>query len=461
MKLRGRVKGRAGARLGVALVALIVLVAGSFIATTRLGVRGASAAQTGGISFTTTPLLRPDGSSEPAVTIGNDGTMVLSGLSWQLFQTNLWKGQFGSTPTFQGGVDSSIGKGVGGGDADVDLGATGTLHATTLMFFFNPATQLKQLGVSAITCPNADTSDTFAHCTRQIIDATQADRQWVTSDGATVYIAYHDSGSSTLVHVQRSDDGGYTWKRVGDPIVGQGGATGAATFNNDNGPIVADPTTHSVYDVYTAGSASVQKGTSADFNHVYVSRSTDGGATWTASLVYTAPAGSALNNVFPSLAVDPATGTLHATWSDAHAVYVASSTDHGVTWSAARTVNTGAAATAVFPWIAARKGTVDLVYYGTTASTKDDPSAVWNTFMAQSVNGGAFVQTQVTAHPNHVGVICTEGTACAAGTRNLLDLFEVAIDPRSGRAAIIYTDDTLSTDGSGNPLPQVVLAQQN
>ena len=45
--------------------------------------------------------------------------------------------------------------------------------------------------------------------------------------------------------------------------------------------------------------------------------------------------------------------------------------------------------------------------------------------------------------------------------RNLLDLFEVAIDPQNGRAGVIYTDDTLTKDAAGDPLPRVVLAQQN
>ncbi len=81
--------------------------------------------------------------------------------------------------------------------------------------------------------------------------------------------------------------------------------------------------------------------------------------------------------------------------------------------------------------------------------------------MAQTTDGGAsFAQSKVSNSPNHVGGICTEGTACAPGTRNLLDLFEVSINPQNGRAAIIYTDDTQTTDPDGNPLPQIVLAQQ-
>jgi hypothetical protein len=117
--------------------------------------------------------------------------------------------------------------------------------------------------------------------------------------------------------------------------------------------------------------------------------------------------------------------------------------------------------TAVFPWIAARGSTVDYVYYGTSASSKDDSTAVWNVYMSQSTDAGShFTQSTVTARPNHVGVICTNGTGCARGTRNLLDLFQVAIDPLNGLAAIIYTDDTLTTQADGSPLPQVTAAFQ-
>jgi len=81
----------------------------------------------------------------------------------------------------------------------------------------------------------------------------------------------------------------------------------------------------------------------------------------------------------------------------------------------------------------------------------------------------------VNANPNHQGVICTGGSGCGPGTRNLLDLFQIAIDPVVGKAAIIYTDDTIATSNSPPadnfaclptqsppcPLPQAVLAQQN
>ncbi len=87
---------------------------------------------------------------------------------------------------------------------------------------------------------------------------------------------------------------------------------------------------------------------------------------------------------------------------------------------------------------------------------------MWNVYLAQTTdNGASFTQSPVSNAPNHMGVICTDGIACPQpqipGTRNLLDLFKVAIDPASGKAAVIYTDD--HSLGSFS-LPQVVLAQQ-
>jgi hypothetical protein len=425
-----------------------------------------SSTLSGNLTFTNTPLFRPDGNSEPEISIAANGTMGIVGLSWLNFGTNLWTGPFGSTPTFQGVIDAALqhpGKRIfGGGDADVDMGSTGTLHASTLIFLVNPTFHAAQIGVSAITCPNGATNFNSHNCTSQIIDTTQSDRQWITSDGARVFISYHDSGHSTLIHVQRSDDDGFTWRRVGDPVVGQGPATGEATFNNTQGPIVADRFSHNVYDIYAAGETGILKAKTTDFDHIFVSRSRDGGESWTAALVFHASTPVGLNNVFPTMAVDATNGKLYAAWSDGHAVSFSTSSDEGVTWSPTVVVNLAPTAnTAVFPWIAGYNGTVDLVYYGTTALSKDDPNAVWNVYLAQTTNDGAsFQQSTVSNTPNHIGVICTNGTGCAPGTRNLLDLFKAEIDPGNGRAAVIYTDDTLTKDSSGNPLPQIVLAQQ-
>src|SRR5579859_368476 len=91
-----------------------------------------AATTTGGLGFTTTPLLTADGNSEPEISIGNDGGMAMVGLQWLFnpapgqFGTNLWTGPFGATPTFQGVIDAGLqhpGKTIfGAGDADVNIG---------------------------------------------------------------------------------------------------------------------------------------------------------------------------------------------------------------------------------------------------------------------------------------------------------------------------------------------------
>ena len=433
------------------------------------------------LSFTLTPLILDDGSSEPELSIGATGTMAMVSLQWlfdpSAFGTRLWTGPFGAAPTPRGIVDAALqhpGKSIfGAGDADVDIGSTGRMHVSTLIILFNPKFNRAQVGVSAIACPNpASASFSIAQCNEQIIDTTTDDRPWITSDGTHVYISYHDAANASLVHVQRSDDDGFTWMRVGDPIVAQGGVTADATFNNIQGKLVADPHTHNVYDIYAAGETGFLKGRTFTPNHIIVSRSRDNGGTWTANTAFTAPPGTSLAFIFPALAVDPVNGNLYAVWSDGHTVSLSSSTDQGSSWTPAVPVSTTPATTAVLPWVAAYNGVVDLVYYGTSAASNLDPDASWFVYFAQS-SGSGFVQTAVNAASNHHGVICTGGTGCGPGTRNLLDLFQIAIDPQNGKAAIIYTDDTLTTSISPNnfacapnqsppcPLPQAVLAQQN
>src|SRR3989441_1448247 len=152
-----------------------------------------TAAAAPSLSFTNTPLLRPDGNSEPEISIAGNGTMAMVGLSLGLaadkqFGTSLWTGPFGATPTFQGIIDAALQQPgrveFGGEDADVDFGPTGTLHLPTLLFLGNPTILTGQLGVSAITCRNAAASFSAAGCQSQIIDLTQSDRPLTTPDRA-------------------------------------------------------------------------------------------------------------------------------------------------------------------------------------------------------------------------------------------------------------------------------------
>jgi hypothetical protein len=166
-------------------------------------------------------------------------------------------------------------------------------------------------GISSITCPGADTSNNYSRCTSQLIDTAGTDRPFITLDGRHVYIEYHDSEEGEIIRVQRSDDDGITWKRVGNATQSLGEVTG---------------------------------------------------------------------------------GT----------------------------------------------------YYGTAASNHNDPNAAWNVYLAKSTDSGAhFNQTTVTPEPNHIGKICTQGSACNFADRTLADLFEIAIDPQNRLVAIAYVSDTV------------------
>jgi hypothetical protein len=282
-------------------------------------------------------------------------------------------------------------------------------------------------------------------------------------------VSWHDRGSSSQITVYRSTDDGRSWTRVASPIVGQGSTTGNSTFNNSIGPIVADPNDASVvYQPYASGEASVQKGTSGAFNNIYVARSTNGGGSWTSTLVFHKPLFTDLANFWPAATVDAANGDVYVAFTDRSTVWLSSSSNLGQDW--ATTAIPGTPATTVMPWVAALDGKVDVVYYGTTPTAANvggvlgDENTIWNTYDTQR-SGGVWNTGLVSSTPNRIGPVCLNGSACAGNTnRELLDLFEVAEDPATGKAAVIYTETTTDTwmgsDGVTHELPEIVLAYE-
>lgn len=159
------------------------------------------------------------------------------------------------------------------------------------------------------------------------------------------------------------------------------------SINNNNiaGPIVADPVSHNVYQIFASGEVGILKAKTADSNNAFVSRSTDAGMHWTPVLVFAGPLLSTNVNLFPEVAVNPTNDNVYATWSNASTagtnVYFSFSSDGDASWSSPVIVNTTPANAAVFPWIAAQAGTVDVVYYGTTGVNA--AGAVWHVYLAQ------------------------------------------------------------------------------
>src|SRR5439155_12031461 len=85
------------------------------------------------LGIPTAPNANSTGDSEPAIAFGPDGAMAVDGLAWLPFQVNLWRGVFGSTPSYFGAMDTDLknhGAGrttLGDEDADVEITAAGTL----------------------------------------------------------------------------------------------------------------------------------------------------------------------------------------------------------------------------------------------------------------------------------------------------------------------------------------------
>jgi hypothetical protein len=97
----------------------------------------------------------PFGSSEPEIAF-TGGFMAITSLSGAAPNgTQLWTGDFGVTPNLQGAIDSALKNAgfavvIGGGDASVDLGSTGTLHATTIVIPINKPFRAAQISVAVI-----------------------------------------------------------------------------------------------------------------------------------------------------------------------------------------------------------------------------------------------------------------------------------------------------------------------
>ena len=252
------------------------------------------------------------------------------------------------------------------------------------------------------------------------------------------------------------------------PSWGKAGRPATRPSTTLQGPILADPITRNLYDVYAAGEPGIQKATGpSSHNNIYVAQHRHG-KTWTTSLVYHAPLFTALNNLFPSLAVDPMNGKLYAAWSDGQNVSFAASSDQASSWSVVgRGEHRPEHQHGDLPL---GRG---LQWQGRRRVLWHDPigpqGRIWigderrlERLSGPFDNGGdSFTRrARCLTPPTIKASSAPQALTSPPGTRNLLDLFQVAIDPQNGRAAIVYTDDTLTKDPSGNPLPQIVLAYE-
>jgi hypothetical protein len=82
---------------------------------------------------------------------------------------------------------------------------------------------------------------------------------------------------------------------------------------------------------------------------------------------------------------------------------------------------------------------------GTADDTAGIFSGVWHAYIATTIDGGkSWLTVDATpTDPVQLGVVCTNGTTCPSGTRNLLDFNDTGID-KYGRVYAAYTDGCIS-----------------
>jgi len=176
--------------------------------------------------------------------------------------------------------------------------------------------------------------------------------------------------------------------------------------------VVVDPRNGALYDFFDLFTTSGPKPLG---DHVGVIKSTDGGATWSDVTVVADQQDVAdvdpntgqfprTGGGLPSAAVDPATGQLYVTWTDArftggafNQVVISTSTDGGASWSAPAVVSTSMTRPSFTPTVAVNSaGTVGVTFYDlrnlAARNTTTLPTDYW---LKTSPTGGASFSNEI------------------------------------------------------------------
>lgn len=357
----------------------------------------------------------------------------------------------------------------GGGDSHVAVDTTGSIYSADLAASNVDVQKLPSTPSGPATPqPGADCGFTDVTPT-----APQADRQWLATylpdpsqgtSAARVYLSYHTL-SDDLPWECTSIQGGTVFLPC-TPMVTSGPAFTDGLGNTINGNQVFDShgVIYSIFGTSTVPDNAANKG-SGPIHNLYVAISPDGINFQVVPVIQTTPPGTpgtqSLAQNFPVIAVDRS-DNLYVVWSQGAAsggpttIFLSSSTDHGLHWSAPVQVNSADLGSNVLPWVVAGSdGRVDVVWVGSTARNASDPTATWYQYMAQSLNAHdahpLFSQTVVSPQPIRYGDYCSLGLNCVFGGddgRILLDFTSVDIDSHC-MANIAYADAGPDTETVG------------
>jgi hypothetical protein len=402
--------------------------------------------------------------AEPAIRASRDGSFYATSENGLGGGTLAWKstdgGRHYSTLLSPNGVSASNGSGFAPGGGDTDLAVAPARNAGGQYNVYVASLTLANIDVSTSTDGGA-TWTLNPVTTPETLD----DREWIAADGASkVCISYHNAPQGITVGCSLNAGTVFTQYSAAIDV-----AHVYQTANNAIGNLAIDPSSHVIYQIYSAITTAAETACApqlgvvagtCDYHGVYMAVSTDGGATFTDRPVYINPDPMAsYGHQFTNVSVDAA-GNVYAVYGDNHNIYYSWSANRGSTWSAPKRINSGPAATAIFPWsVAGAAGKIDVVWYGTSyydgVNTPDNypAGAAWYVYFAQSLNATSARSSfsQVAASPViHTGGVCESGIACT-GNRDLYDDFGVAANPLTGLASIVYSDDQYRNDASNAP----------
>jgi hypothetical protein len=355
-----------------------------------------------------------NGGSEPGIKVAPDGTLYI------FAATSLVIGQVPPSVSAvyrsdNGGatwVTTPLGlrqAAIGGGDIDLAVAPdNGTISTTDLWLGSASVASSSDKGNSWLASPF---NGLFVE-----------DRQWVAAvGGGRVYHVVHQIPAGDVVSTSVNSGLLYPLHSLAATPLDQTGCICApGNIVAENGGLLGDRIAF-VYPTTTSG--------------VGLARSSNGGLTWTNTYPGISVNAGAMTG-FPSIADDGA-GHLAIVWQPAGngGLYLVRSNDFGATWTAPQLIESGG--TSVYPWIAYRNGKIAVSYYHTSvaAGVADNVGAGASWTISYKDSGDNFA-SRADIEMVKSGPICTQGTNCSAD-REVGDFQEVAIDG-AGKSVITY-----------------------
>jgi hypothetical protein len=379
---------------------------------------------------------------EPAIHVSRANNVFLGSELGVGTGSALWRGlgalggkkASGCGLEYRGQPNAVSGTGASGGDIDIAVASAPNTEGKYNLY----VSSLNLASVNVAT--STDDGTTFSQTPVQA-GLPVDDREWIAAFGAeTSLLTFHEIATNNI-EVLRSDDGGKTYVRTGTAIP----AGDYKEAHNELGNIVIDhrnlPDSTGDFYAYQAFVAPSAEGGEHN-NEAFLAVSADGGHSWTDQPIpcSTESRSTDLDHNFPNVSVSPS-GTIWYAWSDDQSIHTAVSSDHGQTWSCSKPISKGSAQ-AIFPWLDATSGGVDLVYYGAPTTTNQ----TFYVYFDQNIAGDAKSwRKPQQLMPVHQGEVCEGGIECTSG-RQLFDDFGIDTDTH-GYAHIAYSHDSPALGG--------------